>query len=224
MAKKSKYDTDPLDPNVADRAGEHWSTPSESATAPMQPQPTPAQVRPVAGLPYAESEAATRHFDESGKGYTAYHSVFEQPADLAPPSEVSAPAGKLKKIVQKPTSRIVPGIKLAENLTLILPYLPFYVGGIVALIELFLVPRSETRVRFHASQALALHIVSIAVSVILGFLNEFATARIGGFAWSITATVIFVVCMIRVWKGEAVHIAPVDDLSGWLNNKINPKK
>jgi uncharacterized membrane protein len=225
MAKKNKYDTDPLDPDVADRAGEHWSTPSDPATAPMQPQPAPAQVRPIASLPYAESEAATRHFDESGKGYTAYHSVYEQPADVAAPGDLAAGQAKpAKKIIQRPTSRVVPGINLAENLTLLLPYLPFYLGGVAALIELFLVPRSETRARFHASQGLAMHIVAIAISTVLGLLNDFAGARIGGVAFSIAATVIFIVCMIRVWKGEPVHIAPVDDLSNWLNNKINPKK
>ena len=129
-----------------------------------------------------------------------------------------------KKIIQPPTSRVVPGINLAENLTLLLPYLQFYLGGVAALIELFLIRRSETRARFHASQGLALHIVSIAISVIFGFLNDFTGARIGGYAFSIAATIIFIVCMIRVWKGEPVHIAPVDDLSNWLNNKINPKK
>lgn len=216
MAKKNKYDTDPLDAEVADRADAYWSTP-DPATAPMQPQP--ATVKPVQ---VADSEAATRHFDQSAKGYTAYHSVFDNPAEKPVPVDQPKPAAK--KTIQRPTSRTVPGINLAENATLMLPYLPFYVGGIAALIELFLIPRSETRARFHASQGLAMHVVSIAISVILGFLNDFTGARIGSLAFSLAATIIFVVCLIRVWKGEPVHLAPLDDLSTWLNNKINPKK
>src|SRR3712207_8648565 len=50
-----------------------------------------------------------------------------------------------------------------ENVAMILPYLPFTFGGIAAAIELLLVSRSETRVRFHAAQGLALHIVWLLV-------------------------------------------------------------
>lgn len=210
MAKKSKYDTDPLDPEVEGRATQQW-------TQPIGPVPETAQSSSGSSdrRPYAGDDYETRRFEQ--KGYTAYQSVYEQPSAPAP-----VPLGQ--KNIQPPTSRIVPGLNLAENLTLILPYIPFYIGAIAGLIELFLIPRDETRARFHASQGLALHIVALAIGAVLGALSSFSGARIGGIAVSITATILFVVSMIRVWKGEPHHLAPLDDLSSWLNEKIAPKK
>jgi hypothetical protein len=30
--------------------------------------------------------------------------------------------------------------------------------------------------------------------------------------------------MIRVWKGKPHHIAPLDELTKWLDEKIKPRK
>jgi uncharacterized membrane protein len=217
MAKKNKYDTDPLDPSVADRADQAWGP----EPAQVQPQPQPSPVVPSA-RPFVETEEPTRRLDK--KGYTAYHSVFDAPADAPVQPVVSSKTAPPKKHVDPPTSRPVAGLNLAENATLILPYVPFYIGAIVAVIELFMIPRSETRARFHASQGLAMHAVALIIGAVLGALNNFAGARIGGIAFSIATTILFVVSMIRVWRGEPVHIAPLDDLSTWLNDKIAPKK
>ena len=49
--------------------------------------------------------------------------------------------------------------------------LPFYIGLVVSLLELFLVPRKEVKVRFHASQALALHIAILIVHTLFGVIR-----------------------------------------------------
>jgi uncharacterized membrane protein len=54
---------------------------------------------------------------------------------------------------------------------MILPYAPFYIGLVVSLLELFLVPRKETKVRFHASQALALHIAILIIHTVFSAIS-----------------------------------------------------
>jgi uncharacterized membrane protein len=225
MAKKSKYDTDPLDPEVADRADQQWGAPpAPSEPTLVRPQPASAQSVPQPGdpRPFANSEGPTRPLGQ--KNYTAYHSVFDDQSAAAAPLADSQPSLPAKKLVQPPTSRPVAGLNLAENITLILPYAPFYIGAVASVIELLMIPRSETRARFHASQGLALHIVALAIGGVLGFLSDFSGARIGGVVFSVATTILFIIAMIRTWKGEPVHVAPADDLSSWINEKISPRK
>jgi uncharacterized membrane protein len=210
MEKKSKYDTNPLDPDFPRQTKEH-----AGSTAPVeseqQPKPSPL-----------ESEAPTRRIEVPYSAPTSYPSVFVPPPHQPPivaPAQFVAPVN-----VHPPTSRTVPGINLPENVVMIVPYLPFYLGIVAALIELYLVPRTETRVRFHAAQGLALHLVIIAVQFLFLFIRNFTGGGIGSGLFSLAAFVFLIISMIRVWKGEAHHIAPLNDATKWLNEKIEPRK
>jgi uncharacterized membrane protein len=135
---------------------------------------------------------------------------------------------------QPPSSRTIPGINLPENVTTVLPYIPFYIGAILAAVELFLVPRGEARTRFHAAQGLALHLVVLVIGFLFRFAGNLVSSTLGGVAsaligiasalFTLAALVFFVVAIIRVWKGDEFRIAPLDDATKWLNEKIEPRK
>lgn len=209
--KKTKYDTNPLDPDFPRRteevsgATENVSRESEDPTRRL------------------ETEAPTRRWD--GNQYnstpTSYPSVFVPPTQQPPAAQ---PAPFVPPVqIQQPTSRNIPGIGMPENVVLILPYIPFYLGSIAALAELYLVPRHETRVRFHAAQGLALHLAVLAVQFLLGIITSIVGGGVGRVIFSIASIVFFIVSMIRVWSGQPHHIAPLDDATKWLNEKIEPR-
>jgi uncharacterized membrane protein len=104
-----------------------------------------------------------------------------------------------------------------------LPYAPFYIGVVVSLIELFLVPRKELRVRFHAAQGIALNIAIMLVQTVFGVIGAITDSAIGGNLFRAAATVFLIISMIRVWKGEPHHIAPIAEPSRWFNEHIEPR-
>jgi uncharacterized membrane protein len=211
MDKKTKYDTNPLDPDFPrhtkerDRATERNVSEGERDTTAL------------------ESEAPTRRIDVPYSAPTSYPSVFIPPHHHQPPAVQSVPFAP-PVMVHPPTSRTIPGINLAENIVLIAPYFPFYLGIVAAVIELYLVPRSEARVRFHAAQGLALHLLVIAIQFLFLFIRNFTGGGVGRIIFSVGAFIFLVVSMIRVWKGEPHHIAPLDEATKWLNEKIEPRK
>jgi uncharacterized membrane protein len=211
MEKKNKYDTNPLDPDYAKRTDDIWG-----ATRSSLPRPTEEQ-QP---LQDEAAEAPTRRYDNPLP--SSYPSVFVPPVAQPPQPRPAATAPAITN--EPPTSRNVPGINVPENVAMIVPYLPYYIGGVLAAIELFLVPRSETRVRFHAAQGLAMHLFVIAVQVILNIIGGFTGSRIGSaFVW-IASIIFFGISIIRVWKGEPHHIEPLDEPTKWLNRTIEPQK
>jgi len=86
------------------------------------------------------------------------------------------------------------------------------------------VPRNETRTRFHAAQGLALHIAILTGSVLFKIVGAITGSGMGGWLFSLAAFAFLVVSMIRVWKGKPHHIAPLDDATRWLNERISPMK
>jgi uncharacterized membrane protein len=251
--KKNKYDTNPLDPKVARRTADEWGAtgstneaPDESATG----DTAGAVARDIKRTPQPQAredfgaEAPTRRYDNPQMP-TSYPSVFVPPV-YEPPStregaasgihggassSSSSAPGASQPFNQPPTSRTVAKINLPENVVLMMPYLPFpFIGAIVAAVLLFLVPRSEPRVRFHAAQGMALHLIVVAVSILTGSVDDFLSGppgvmlNIASAAFSVLAFIFFIVSMIRVYKGEPHVVAPVADLTRWLNEKIEPRK
>jgi uncharacterized membrane protein len=106
---------------------------------------------------------------------------------------------------------------------MVLPYAPAYIGVVVSLIALFLVPREEVRVRFHASQGLALHVAILAVQTLFGVVEVISGSGLGGTLFSIAAAVFLIVSMVRVWKGQPHHIAPITEPAQWFNEHIKPR-
>jgi len=222
--KRSKYDTDPLDPDFERRATSVFG----------------ADVRQTEGhLPVAQvgSEAPTRPMNE--RFAAPYQSVLAQqtaqsvepPLETRPLTAHTAPTAA-GYVPSKPTNRTLPGVSLPENIALILPYIPFFIGAIAAVIELLMLPRRESRARFHAAQGLALHLAVMVAGLAFRIAGGFASVVFGGagivrlisFLFWLATTILFIVSMIRVAKGEPHVITPLTDATNWLDEHIEKKK
>lgn len=241
MAEKSKYDTNPLDPDYGRRAEDVWGAKrgDSSGSGASATEDISGATREMGRTPNEQarrdekSEAPTRRYDQPLS--SSYPSVFIPPPAHPPAAYgTTAPAAAAATMAQPPTSRTVPGINLPENVTMVLPYIPFYIGAIVAAIELFLVPRNEVRTRFHAAQGLALHMVILVIGFLFSFAGRLVSSTLGGVAsvligiasaiFGVAAIVFLIISILRVWKGEEHHIAPLDDATRWLNEKIEPRR
>ena len=228
--KRSKYDTDPLDPDFV-RGTEEVR--SGGATREVARTPN-EEARRAEG-----AEAPTLKLAEPFEA-ASYPSVFVPPQAPPVPLAPQSPAGATHvpppaAALPPGSTRTVAGIGMPANVAAMVPYIPFYIGGILAAIELFLVPRHETRVRFHAAQALALHAFIFVVGIILRFAGTLADNMplggvaavilgLGGLFFSIAAIIFLVISMVRVWKGEEHRIKPLADATRWLDEQIEPRK
>jgi len=242
--KRTKYDTNPLDEGVGRRADKSFGGLNEG-----RPGPPTEEVRggPTRDIRATESEAArsnpqaeapTRRIDDE---VTSYPSIFVppkarepqyyeppkinpniyQPPPVPPPSVYQPPP---VPVAFKPGSNTVAGLGIPERWAVIFPYLPFYLAIVAAIIELILVPRTETRVRFHAAQGLALQLGVTAISILLTFAGFLAGRSTGGSFFNAVSFVFLVIAIIRVWKGKSFVIPPLDEPRKWLDEKIKPRK
>jgi uncharacterized membrane protein len=205
------------------------------------PSPTPASHEP----PRARaSEAPTQRMDE--KFSQSYPSIFVPPTYNQPPAPYQQPPQYQQSTATQPPpyqqpyapplagtsptvatpERTIAGLNVKEKWATMLPYAPFYIGIVVGLIELLMVPRREVRVRFHAAQGLALHLVILVIGWLfsaLGFVTR-GGSSFGSFLFWLASFVFLIISMIRVWKGEEHHIGPLSDATKWLNERIDPRK
>jgi len=230
--KKSKYDTNPLDPDVERKAEDVWGdlggvtqqvgggTREVGNTANENPEPQNVD-NPRQNV---YSEAPTRRVDHPPLN-APYPSVFVPPTYAPPPAQYQA----RQNIYQPPPasshslSRSVSGIGIPERWATMLAYVPGYVGLVVGLIELFLVPRREGKVRFHASQAVALHIALLIAQTLFGAINLLTGSSAGGSLFKLAAFIFLIISMIRVWKGEPHQIPPLAEPAQWFNQHIEPR-
>jgi len=222
--KKTKYDTNPLDPDFVKNSDGNWS---EESAGPETGGVGGGATREIGVSANEEarrsiySEAPTRRIGNAQLD-APYQSVFVPP-NYSPPAPYQSPATPFKPSIERPTARALPGIGLPENWTMILPYAPFYIGVVVAILELFLVPRSEPKARFHASQGLALHVAILVVQTLFGVVELITDSGIGGTLFGVAATVFLIVSMVRVWKGQPHHISPLTEPANWFNEHITPR-
>ena len=226
--KKSKYDTNPLDPDVERKAEEVWGDLGGAGGTPTQQ--VGGATREVADTPNENarsnvySEAPTRRYDNPPLE-APYPSVFVPPT-YAPPAQQYQQSHQ--NLYQAPASasascHTVAGVGIPEKWALLLAYVP-YVGLIASIIELLLAPRREIKVRFHAAQALALHVAILIISTILGAIASISDG--GGFGHGLFRTAAFIfliVSMIRVWRGEPHRIAPLEEPAKWFNQHVEPR-
>jgi uncharacterized membrane protein len=203
---KKKYDTNPLDPEFPQKARE------------MQTQTLPdfdAQTQP---FPFAApTEEQTRRFDEAE--FSSYSSPYD--SQHVPANFHTSP---INGVAEKPSKRKVAGVGLPEHFLIGLPYLPFQIGLIAGFIELFLVPKSETRVRFHAAQGLAVNAAILLIASILKFLGHITDlADLGNMIFYPLTIAMLFIWTFKAWRGKPVHIEAVDDLTNWLDEKIKPR-
>ncbi len=222
--KKTKYDTNPLDPDYVRETDEVWGQ-DDSGPSTREVKGATSEVA-SAGNESARSnvysEAPTRRYDNPPLD-APYPSVFVPTTYSQPTPYQTANPYLSPQISQKPTSRTVAGIGLPEKWTMMLPYAPFYIGVIASLIELFLVPRKEVKTRFHAAQGLALHVAILVVQTLFSVLGAITNSSIGGRLFSLAALIFLIISMARVWKGEPHRIAPLSEPAQWLNERIEPR-
>ena len=220
--KKSKYDTNPLDPDFVKNTEKVWGEGSDGS----ETQEVKGATRETGSSANENarsniySEAPTRRYDNVALD-APYPSIFIPPTYSQPAPYQPSPA-PYRPVNQKPSERVVAGIGLPEKWASVLPYAPFYIGVVVSLLELFLVPRSEPKARFHAAQGLALHAAILAVRMLFGVVGLITGSSVGGTLFKVAATIFLIVSMIRVWKGEPHHIAPIAELTQWFNDHIRP--
>lgn len=224
MEKKTKYDTNPLDPDVERKAEEVWGELGGSTPT----QQVGGATREVGNSPNENarqnvySEAPTRRYDNPPLE-APYPSVFVPPT-YAPPTQYQSRQG----IYQAPASaapnpRSVTGIGVPERWATTFAYTPGYIGLVVSLLELFLVPRKEGKVRFHASQALALQIAILIIQTLFGVIATVTGSSLGGTLFKIAAFFFLLISMLRVWRGEPQRIAPLAEPAQWFNEHIEPR-
>jgi uncharacterized membrane protein len=229
--KKSKYDTNPLDPDVERKAEDVWGdlggvtqqvggeTRQVGATANENPQPQPADN----ARQNVYSEAPTRRYENPPLN-APYPSVFVPPTYAPPPAQYQSRQDVYQAPISgAPTSRPIRGIGISEKWATTLPYAPFSIGLVISLLELFLVPRSEGKVRFHASQGVALHIAILIVQTIFSIISTVSGSSFGGTLFKLAAFIFLLISMIRVWKGEPHQITPLSEPAQWFNKHIEPR-
>ena len=225
--KKSKYDTNPLDPDVERKAEDVWGdlggvtqqvggTTQQVSNEPPRPQNVEDARKNV------YSEAPTRRYDNPPLE-APYPSVFVPPTYAPPPAQYQSRQNIYQAPVTEPSSRPIPGIGISEKWASMLPYAPFSIGLVVSLLELFLVPRREGKVRFHASQGVALHIGILIVQTIFGIISTLTGSTLGGTLFKVAAFAFLIISMIRVGKGEPHQITPLSEPAQWFNKHIEPR-
>jgi uncharacterized membrane protein len=232
--KRSKYDTDPLDPDFVRRTEEALGR-TGGAGQSDETQPF--------GRDPATEEQTRRFSDEMADSYPSMFipPVYEPPRQQqqqqpfttfgvgphGPPAQIQpTPPGPSSPYQPNaaPSSRPVTRLGMPENIANLLPYIPFYIGLVAAIIELVIVPHNETRTRFHAAQGLALQLAIIAGTLLFQTVGAITDSGFGGKLFWIAQLVFLIVSMTRVWQGKPHHIAPLDDATRWLNERISPKQ
>jgi uncharacterized membrane protein len=195
----NKFDTNPLDPEFPKRVAEM----QQAETASNMSNETRS---------FANAEDATRRFDNE-----RFQGMFET-ANYQPPALYQT--SNLNDI-QKPTSRKVANVGLPENILLLLSYFPFQIGLFASFLQLLFVPKSETKVRFHAAQGLALHLAILIISAILGIISGFF--GFAGFAkgiFPVASMLLLIISMVKVWKGKPVHFEAIEEFTDVLSEKV----
>lgn len=201
----SKFDTNPLDPEFPEKARAAAAEPGATQALPYAGGDT-RQFAP----PPMENEEATRVLDNARMaGYSAQYPNQYQTVGLAN--------------MNQSLSRKVDRVGLPENVMTAIPYIPWFVGLVAGLLILFLVPKSEAKVRFHAAQGLAAHIAILVVTTILSMIGNITDfAEIGNLIFQILTTVMLCIFAFKAWKGKPIHIEPIEELTNWLEEKIDP--
>ena len=211
----NKYDTNPLDRDFPEKAK------AAAASGKGETNTLPDMGGETRRFPEAvQTEEQTRRFADPevaayGNPYVSPYNGQYVPSQYRPPGFAN---------VNTSSDRKVDSVGLPENMLIAAPYIPWYIGLVAGLLILFLVPKSETKVRFHAAQGLAAHIgILIVTTILAGIGNVAGVASFGSFLFSLVTSIMLVVWAIKAWRGKPVHIESVDSLTNWLEEKISPR-
>ncbi len=209
-----KFDTNPLDPEFPERARAAAAQTADQGMGYTAPPKTPYSTSEFPTRPGSVTEDETRRFAEADFQAYAFQGgqtpVAYQQAHVADMNRAS--------------DRRVAKTGIPEKWLIGLPYLPFWIGFVAGLILLFVIPKEENKVRFHAAQGFAAQVAIMIVSAILGFVGNVTDSNFGSFLFGAVTTVMMIVFAIKAWKGKPVHIEVIDDLTNWFEDKIGPIK
>lgn len=206
----TKYDTNPLDPDFPAKV----KAQAEPASAASYVGATGAETQRFGGaLP---TEERTRRFAEPEVN------PYQRPFDgQYIPAQYQA---SQFAAVEDPSKRKIDKVGLPENIVIALPYFPWFLGMVAGAILLFLLPKSETKARFHAAQGLAAHVGILIVTTILGMIDNVTdVAGVANMIFQVSTTVMLIVFAVKAWKGKPIHIESVDPLTNWFEEKIDSK-
>ena len=220
--KRSKYDTNPLDPNfVKDVEVSEGQGGDGPATQPVKGPTRPVTPPPADKANEVYTEAPTRRYDKATLE-SSYPSVFVPPTYTAPPVTYQPTPMVPPQAPLLDRRRPVRGLGISEKWATMWPYVP-YLGVVACILELFLVPRHEGKVRFHASQGLALHVALLVFQTAFNLLGAITNTGSGS-VFKVFAFVFLIVSMIRVGRGKPHHIGPLAEPTKWFNEHIEARK
>ena len=211
----SKYDTNPLDPDFPEKA-KAASANEETQTLPYRG----GETKRFPGETATAEEQQTRRFAEGE--VNAYSAPYTPPYNGQ-----YVPVPYQQQAFMTPDqarTRRVNSLGIPENIVIAAAYVPWYIGLVAGFILLLLTPKSEPKVRFHAAQGLAAHLGVLLVTMILGVVAGVAGGDLGTLLFKIAAFVTLLIFTIKAFKGKPIHIAALDDLTNWLEEKLGPVK
>ena len=147
--KRSKYDTNPLDGNVAERADQDWGRDTGSRDDPPTQSMSGGVTSEIgrtsneAARSNPETEAPTRRIDDSYRSVFAYgqsQATTYQPPRMPDANIYQPPPGPPPQLYQhppapagaKPGSHKVAGLGIPEKWAVMLPYIPFFIAMIAS--------------------------------------------------------------------------------------------
>lgn len=205
-----KFDTNPLDPEFPDKVKAQTASVGDY-TSPNSPYKTSE----FPTSPSSVTEETTRRLAEE---------QFEAYQFMGGPAPVAYQAAGVPDVGET-SERIVAKTGTPERWLIGLPYIPFTIGLIAGLILLLIMPKTESRVRFHAAQGLAAHVGVLIVTTLLSIVGKVTDlAQLGNGIFTVATTVLLLIFAIKAWRGKPVHIESIDDLTNWLEEKIGPIK
>ncbi|MCC6329447.1 MAG: hypothetical protein IT174_13105, partial [Acidobacteria bacterium] len=186
-----KFDTNPLDPKFPEKAkAAAAAETAEQGRGYTAPPKTPYSTSEFPTQPASVTEDETRRFADAD---------FQAYAFQGGQTPVAYQAAQLADM-NRASDRKVAKTGVPEKWLIGLPYLPFWIGFVAGLILLFVIPKEENKVRFHAAQGFAAQVAIMIVSAILGFVGNVTDSNFGSFLFGAVTTVMMIVFAIKAWK------------------------
>lgn len=189
-----KFDTNPLDPEFPDKVR------AEQETS-VLPEEVP-ETHPL--FQAAPTEEVTR---------TLIDEVRPEPGFGVSTESHPVPATTSHT---NPSNRIIDGLMFSEKTLVSLSYFP-YVGLILGAVILLRTSRTESKLRFHAAQALAAHLAILVIGAVLDF-SRYETAFD---LFRMVTTIGLLVFVYKAWKDRPIHIEAIEPLTDWLESKLS---
>ena len=220
---KQRYNTNPLDQKVAERAQAEMGAENVDTEAPTREMSGHPHSLPVAGGPTGPIGAPTQPAPpgETAPGAPTSSRPVGDPTQglYTPPPGAPHPYAPPPPYLYPPRSDQLSGsgaFGLKPNFAAMLGYIPF-VGLVAAFLLVVLESKQNRFVRFHAKQALIAQLAFFVVWIVLSIASANAPGPLGilfflaRFAVFVGSFVGFIVMMAKAYQGERVKIPIIGD-------------